>query len=124
MLWTRAGWPSPLDDRDTITLSGETEWEKYIERQKMELFRTWDEGLTVEISCPVCDSQPSDGSFAMAQVLLENAPLNENRLVPEGFNCFVCGLFISPEERFLARHFIGELPEDVSTKFLKDIGQL
>ncbi len=121
MLWTHAEWPSPVDDLKVITISGIPEWEEYIERQKKKLFKTWDEELTVEISCPVCDSQPGDGSYATAQVLLESAPLEENRLVPEGFNCFVCGLFISPKERFLARHFVGELPEDVTTEFLKDI---
>jgi hypothetical protein len=120
MLWTHAGWPSPLDDQDTVTWSGETEWEKYLERQKRELFKTWDEDFTVEIDCPVCDSQPSDGSFAKAQVLLERSPVNENRLVAEGFNCFVCGLLILPEERFLARHFVGELPEEITTAYLKD----
>jgi hypothetical protein len=125
MMWTHAGWPSPRDDLDTVTLDGsKTEWEEYVERQKRELFSTWDEGRTVEISCPVCDSDTGDGSNVMAQVLLENAPLDKNRLVPEGFNCFVCGLLISPEERFLAQHFVGQIPEDVATAYLTDIGQL
>jgi len=124
MLWTHATWPSPLNDRDTITISGETDWETYIERQKKGLFKTWDELLTVEISCPVCDSETGDGSFVRAQVLLEKAPLDQNRLVAEGFNCFVCGLYISPEERFLARHFVDQVPEDVATAYLKDIGHL
>lgn len=124
MLWTHAAWPSPLDDQDTITTSGETDWEMYLERRKKKLFKTWDEGLTVEISCPVCDSETGDGSFVQAQVLLEDTPLDENRLVAEGFKCFVCGLYISPEERFLARHFVGQLPEDVATAYLKDIGHL
>jgi hypothetical protein len=122
MLWTYAGWPSPFDDQDTITLTGsKTEWEKYIERNKKELFGTWDKDLTVEIPCPVCGGfEPRDGSDTMAQVLLEREPVKEKRLVPEGFNCFICGLHILPEERYLARHFVGELPEDITTAYLED----
>jgi hypothetical protein len=92
--------------------------------KKRSYLRPWEEDHTVEISCPVCDSETGDGSFVRALVLLEDAPLDENRLVAEGFNCFVCGLCISPEERFLARHFVGQLPEDIATAYLKDIGHL
>ena len=55
-----------------------------------------------------------------AQVLLESDPLKEKKLIPEGFNCFVCGLRISPKERFLARHFVPEIPEDIATAYLKE----
>jgi transcription elongation factor Elf1 len=105
-----------------VILSGETDWQAHVQRQKEELFKTRDDALTVEIACPVCGSQPSDGSSVRAQVLLEDAPLYENRLVPEAFNCFVCGLEISPGERFLARHFVGDLLDDVAAAYREDIG--
>jgi hypothetical protein len=107
-----------------IHRGAETEWERYTERQKVKLFKTWDEDLTLEIPCPVCDSDPGDGSFIEAQVLIDNESLEQNVLVPIGFNCFVCDLHISPNERFLAQHFVGQLPDDVVSAFLKDIGQL
>jgi hypothetical protein len=75
----------------------------------------------VEISCPVCESETQDGSFIQAQVLLESEPLNDNKLIAEGFNCFVCGLQISPEERFLARHFVGQIPQDIAEEYLKNM---
>ena len=124
MIWTHTQWPSPSDDLDVIHRGVETEWESYIERQKVKLFETWDQDLTVEIPCPVCDSNPGDGSFIEAQVLLENEFLDQNILLPIGFNCFVCDLHISPKERFLAQHFVGQLPEDVVTSYLKDLGLL
>jgi hypothetical protein len=111
----------PLYDQDIIYHTGKTQWEEYYERRKKELFKIWNEDFTVEIYCPVCDSQTSDGSLIMAQVLLEQEPVEKNHLVPEGFNCFVCGLHISPEEHFLANHFVGELPEDVKANYLNDI---
>ena len=124
VLWTYAAWPSPRDDLNWIEYSGEIDWEQYTERQKRKLFQTWDDSHIVEVSCPVCDSKTGDGSYVRAQVLLENDPLDNNRLIAEGFNCFVCGLHISPRERFLARHFVGQIPEDITTAYLRDIGHL
>jgi len=123
ILWTYGAWPSPRDDLATLSVSAETDWEAYVERQKRNLRKTWDESLMVELPCPICDSETGDGSDVAAQVLLEDHPLEENRLVPEGFNCFVCGLHISPSERFLARHFVGAIPEDIAGAYLKDIGR-
>jgi hypothetical protein len=123
-LWTYAGWPSPLDDLKMININGETDWEAYVERQEKLLQKKWDDGRIVEVCCPVCDSDPGDGSYVRAQVLLEDSPIANNLLIAEGFNCFVCGLRIVPEERFLARHFVGEIPEETATEYLKDIGQL
>jgi hypothetical protein len=114
----------PRDDLDRITVSGETDWEQYVARQKRELVEKWDEDLIVEVQCPDCGSEAGDGSCVQAQVLLESHPLGNNCLMPEGFNCFVCGLQIVPRERFLARHFIGQIPDDVANEYLKDIGHL
>jgi hypothetical protein len=122
--WTFDAQPSPSDDLDVIEISGKTKWEKYVERQRSELFKIWDDSLSVEIPCPVCDSKTGDGSYVQAQVLLEKEPVDDNQLIAEGFNCFICGLRISPEERFLARHFVGQIPENISTVYLKDIGHL
>ena|SRR5882724_414612 len=124
VLWTYAAWPSPRDDLDTLMVSGETDWEQYTERRKRALVKTWDDSLMVEVPCPVCDSETGDGSYVRAQVLPENDPLDNNCLIAKGFNCFVCALHISPRERFLARHFVGQIPEDIATAYLKDIGHL
>lgn len=124
MLWTHVGWPHPLDDLDTITMSGKTDWEHYVDRRKIDLFKSWKDVLVVEIPCPVCDSEAGDGSDVPAQVLLENDPLDNNQLIAEGFICFVCGLYISPTERFLAKHFVGKIPDEVANAYLKNIGHL
>lgn len=124
VLWTYAMWPSYSDDLDVFDVGGETDWERYAERQKRRLFKAWDEDRVVEIICPVCNSDAGEGSYVQAQVLLEEGPIDDNQLIAEGFNCFVCGLHISPKERFLARHFVGRIDEDVATAYLKDIGNL
>lgn len=124
VLWTRTAWPASNDDLDTYDYGGFSDWEQYVDRQKARLFKRWDEGRVVEISCPICDSDTRDGSFVHAQVLLEDDPIDDNQLIAEGFVCFVCGLAISPKERFLARHFVGQIPEDVVTAYLKNIGNL
>jgi hypothetical protein len=124
ILWTSVDRPGPLDDLDMITWSGETDWEKFADRQKKRLFKTWDEGLTIEIQCPVCHSQSADGSFLQAQVLLDGDKVEHNELIPEGFHCSVCGLHIEPRERFLARHFVGQISEDIRISYLKDIGNI
>jgi hypothetical protein len=120
VLWTYAAWPAPNDDRATITYSGQTDWEQYVKRQKRELYHTWNEDFIVEVACPICGSETGDGSYLQAQVLLEGNALDDDRLVAEGFNCFVCGLRIFPEERFLAQYFVGQIPENIAIEYLKD----
>ena len=123
-LWTYAGWPSPTDDLDTIRTFGETDWEQYAERSKRALLKTWDEAYTIDIECPVCDSQTPDGSYVSAHVLLDDQLVEQKSLVPVAFACFVCGLSISPDERLLAKHFVGALPDEKAQQYLKDIGVL
>jgi hypothetical protein len=121
-LWTYAGWPSPHEDRETIQVSGETDWERYAERQKKELLKAWDEALVIDIQCPVCDSDTHDGSYVTAHVLLNEQMVDEKMLIPVAFSCFVCGLSISSNERFLAKHFVGPIPDDTAQEYLKGIG--
>jgi hypothetical protein len=115
---------TPRDDLDTIMVCGETDWEQYTERWERALVKTWEDRLMVEVPCPICGSETGDGSYVRAQVLPENGPLDNNCLIAEGFNCYVCGLHVSPGERFLARHFVGQIPEDIATAYLKNIGHL
>jgi hypothetical protein len=69
----------------------------------------------------ICASNTGDG-YLLAKVLLESQPLDQKRLVPEGFLCYVCGLQIDPSEKYLARHFVPQIPTETATAYLKDIG--
>ena len=112
------------NDLDTIIVGGETDWEQYTQRQKRALVKTWDDSLMVEVPRPVCGPETGDGSYVRAQVLLENDPLDNNCVIAEGFNSCICGLHVSPRDRFLARHFVGQIREDITTAYLKNIGHL
>jgi hypothetical protein len=120
ILWTNTRWPNPNDDRDVITIGSTTPWEEFARRQKLP--KGWDDGLVLEIECPICDSMAGDGSVIYAKVLLENDPIDRKLLVPEGFLCHLCGFHIDPSQPFLARHFVPAIPDDVAAKYLKDIG--
>jgi hypothetical protein len=118
IVWSYTRWPSPQDDLEAVADSGE--WYDFAERQKYP--EGWDGDLTVEVNCPICRSMSAGGSYVPAKVLLQEEPLDQKLLVPEGFLCFVCGLLIKPTERYLAKHFVPRIPEETAAAFLKDIG--
>jgi hypothetical protein len=119
IVWTYTRWPKPTDDQDTIVSHCWNDWDGFAERQKYP--KGWDDSLIVEISCPICDSDTGEG-YLPAKVLLESGPLDQKRLVPEGFLCYVCGLRINPSEKYLARHFVPPIPTDTAAAYLKDLG--
>ncbi len=119
IVWTFTRWPKPTDDQDTIVTHGWSDWSQYADRQKCP--KGWDDSLVVEISCPICDSD-TGADYVPAKVLLEDEPLEQKHLIPEGFLCYVCGLLIEPSEKYLARHFVPPIPTDVAAAYLKDIG--
>jgi hypothetical protein len=118
IVWSYTRWPSPRDDLEVVT--GSDEWYNFAERQKYP--KGWDGDLTVEVTCPICGSMSPDQSYVPAKVLLQNEPLDQKLLVPEGFLCFVCGFLVKPTERYLAKHFVPPIPEETAATFLKDIG--
>ena len=73
------------------------------------------------MKCPICDSEPVDGSMILAKVLIEAEPLDRKEIVPEGFLCQVCGFRIDPSERYLARHFVSANPQETAEAYLADI---
>jgi hypothetical protein len=118
VLWSHTRWPSPQDDLDSVTSSDE--WFDFANRQKYP--EGWNRDLIIEVSCPICNSMSADQSYVPAKVLLENDPLDQKLLVPEGFLCHVCGFLIEPRERYLAKHFVPQVPEETAAAFLKDLG--
>ncbi len=118
ILWAHTRWPSPQDDLDSVTSSDE--WFDFANRQKYP--EGWNRDLIIEVSCPICNSMSADQSYVPAKVLLENDPLDQKLLVPEGFLCHVCGFLIEPTERYLAKHFVPQIPEETAATFLKDRG--
>lgn len=119
IVWSHTQWPSPQDDQTSIQLSDE--WYDFAKRQVLP--KGWDSDLTVEVKCPICGSMAPDQSYVPAKVLLDDEPLGEKLLVPEGFVCYVCGFLIDPAERYLAKHFAqGIIPEETAAAFFKDIG--
>jgi hypothetical protein len=119
VLWTNTRWPSPTDDQSTISWDG-GEWQDFANRQKYPT--GWDDSLIVEVDCPICGSLTADEQRVPANVLLEEAPLNQKKLVPEGFRCYICGFSISPCDRYLARHFVPTIDPDVAGAYLKGVG--
>lgn len=116
ILWTNTRWPRPQDDLDMITTHGWTEWEEFARRQKYP--KGWDEDLVLEVKCPICDSDPGEGSMILAKALIEAEALDQQQVLPEGFLCYVCGLLIEPSERYLARHFVPPIPKETAKEFL------
>jgi len=119
IVWTNTQWPNPNDDLYSITTYGFNDWEESARRQKLP--NGWEDTLVIEVDCPICGSRPGDGSIVLAKVLIEREPIDEKLLVPEGFLCHVCGLYIDPSQRYLAKHFV-QIPPEIAADYLKDIG--
>ena len=109
----------PKTTLDVITHDLSDDWSEYAARQKYP--EGWDTELTLEVNCPICGSTSPSQSYVPAKVLVEKEPLDRKLVVPEGFQCFVCGFLIAPTERYLAKHFV-LIPEETATAFLQDIG--
>lgn len=107
----------PSDDEDTITTHGLSAWFELDQKYKNP--KGWDN--VVRVNCPICDSDTRDGDYIEARVLLEDEPLDQEQLVPEGFICLVCGFQIHPSQKYLARHFVPPIPEKTAAAFLDDI---
>jgi len=118
ILWSHTRWPSPEDGLDTLEGSGK--WDDLVARRRFPA--GWNSDLTIEVSCPICGSTASDGSYVPARVLIDSEPLDRKILVPEGFLCYVCGYEIRPRERYLAKHFAPPIAPEQAAAFLKDLG--
>lgn len=118
ILWTNSQWPHPNDDQSSIEVSAYSSWLEFRDRQKNP--EGWD--AVIEVDCPICGSTTRDGDYIPARVLLEDKPLDQKQLIPEGFRCLICGFEIDPSEKYLARHFVDPIPEETADAFLKDIG--
>jgi hypothetical protein len=118
ILWTNSQWPHPNDDQTSIEVGIYSPWLEFRDRQKDP--ESWD--AVIEVDCPICGSTTRDGDYIQARVLLEDKPLNQKQLIPEGFRCLICGFEIDPSEKYLARHFVEPIPAKAAEAFLKDIG--
>lgn len=118
ILWAHSRWPSPQDDLDSLSIGDD--WSDFARRQKYP--KTWNSDLLIEVDCPICRSRAPDQSYVPAKALIAEEGLEQKMVVPEGFQCFVCGFEIQPTELFLAKHFVPPIPTETAVAFLRDLG--
>jgi hypothetical protein len=108
MLWHHAYWPRPNDDKDIIVNNGEPlQWVEYQSRYKEKLLTQYEEDEIFRIVCPICDSEPNDGSYLKAFVFIDLEELNNNENIkPVAYACPYCGFEIAKEQKYLAESFL------------------
>jgi hypothetical protein len=120
MIWTHTQWPSPQDDRDSITVGDD--WYEFARRQTLP--SGWLTDFVLDTDCPICGSFSRDQAHVPAKVLIEEESLLEHKtIVPTGFLCYLCGFHVDPTTQpYLAKHFVPPFPEDDGPRLAAEFG--
>jgi hypothetical protein len=108
-------WPEPTDDGGFVDVDFDRE-DRIIRRTREDIDSRWGDDYVTR-PCSICD-------FHSSFVRVDPQRLPALRLVPVEVECPMCGLSIGDEARALVEAYVGELPEDVTQGFMRDIGWL